>query len=108
MVLAVIWLIIWDYDRFRGLIFKRNLEFWGNHSKDVTLGPAIHPLPQLTLENSYERTVYITGTVAGILFFGMTRGQILPAGFELVLLSVCLICFIIATVFAFRNAKAKR
>lgn len=105
MLLASIWLVIWDYDRFRNLIFKNELMPAGTGRKYRKLAAGLQPLPRLTLENYYERTVYITGTAAGILFFGMLRGPILPEGFSIVLLIVCSICFISAIVFSFRNAK---
>ncbi len=100
MLLALIWLIIWDYDRFRGLIFNGESMFENTRSSEIKA-----PLPRLTLENSYERIVYITGTAAGLLFFGMLRGLVLPAGFDYMFLTVCLICFITAIIFGLRNAK---
>jgi len=100
MLMASIWLIIWDYDRFRGLIFNSETTFENKRNSDLKA-----QLPRLTLENSYERAVYITGTVAGLLFFGMLRGMVVPAGFEILLLSVCLICFLTAIVFGFRKTN---
>lgn len=102
MLLATIWLIIWDFHRFRGLIFSSDSIFEKSHPDDDQ--PI--PLPNPTLSNNYERLVYVTGTFSGLLFFGMMRGPILPTGFAFFLLAVCLICFVAAAVFGLRNLRA--
>lgn len=100
MLLASLWLILWDYNRFRGLLFS-NMTIY---AKKQNSGYEVIQ-PQLTLENSFERAVYVTGTIAGLIFFGILRGLVLPSGFDILLLSVCLACFFIAIVFGIRNAK---
>lgn len=100
MLLATIWLLMWDYHRFRGILFNDATNIVHKQNRDLKT-----QLSELTLKNSYERAVYITGTVAGLLLFGMLRGLVLPAGFEFLLLSVCLICFITAIVFGIRTAN---
>jgi hypothetical protein len=100
MLLATIWLILWDYHRFRRLIFNsppifddpKNTHYQGT-------------LPDPALANVYERFTYFLGTISGLLFFGMLRGLVLPEGFEFVLLFVCLICFLAAIIFAIRYAR---
>lgn len=102
MLLASIWLVLWDFHRFRGLIFKE--QHLTGAQKSAVLNTH---LPQPTLQNIYERIVYILGTAAGILFFGMLRGLILPTGFNFVLPAICLICFFAAVLFAVRYANIK-
>ncbi len=104
MLLAIIWLMLWDYDRFRGLFISRSVIDAG-FSTSFESKPFV--LPQPTLENNFELIVYITGALAGLLFFGMLRGLILPAGFDFILLSLCLICFITAIVLGLRYSRIK-
>ncbi len=105
MFLASIWLILWDYDRFRGLTISRSMMYENSVSTFVSLASKANKLPQLTLENSFERTVYITGTLAGLLFFGVLRGLVLPSGFEYILLFICFACFITAIVLGLRYSR---
>lgn len=102
MLLATTWLVLWDYNRFRALIFNGETIFENQRRS----GSKLLTLPQPTLANSYERAVYAIGTLAGLLFFGMLRGLSLPAGTEIALLAVCFICFVTAIISGFRNAKA--
>lgn len=100
MLLATIWLILWDYHRFRRLIF---------HSPPIFDDPKNTnyrgPLPDPSLSSGYERFTYFLGTTSGLLLFGILRGLVLPEGLEFVLLFVCLICFLSAIIFAIRYAK---
>jgi|AntRauTorcE11897_2_1112592.scaffolds.fasta_scaffold41710_1 uncharacterized membrane protein YphA (DoxX/SURF4 family) len=100
MLLASVWLVVWDYNRFRSIIFNSESRY-----KSFQKASSEVKLPGQTLENWYERSVYITGTLAGLLFFSMLRGLPLPDGSGLVLLSVGALAFIIAIVFALRNIQ---
>lgn len=69
MLLVSIWLIIWDYDRFRGLIIFRSMMYENSVSTSALFAPKLYLVPQPTLKNSFECSVYITGSLAGLLFF---------------------------------------
>lgn len=106
MLLASIWLILWDYDQFRSLLFNRSM-ISGN-SESATTTAAIKPamLPKPALENSLERGVYIAGAVSGLLFFGILRGLDVPSEFIFIILTACIACFIGAIIFGIRNARS--
>ncbi|SMO71461.1 hypothetical protein [Gracilimonas mengyeensis] len=101
MLMATIWLILWDYHRFRAIIFESESIF--TRKRNDSSSPV--SLPQPSLSNSFERAVYLTGTVSGLLLFGMLRGLSLPAGAKLALIIICLVCFVMAIIFGFRTAK---
>lgn len=102
MLLASLWLILWDYHRFRRMIFNSPPVF---DDPKHTLYPG--PLPDLSLANAYERFTYVLGTTSGLLLFGMLRGLALPKGSEFILLFLCLMCFLAAIIFAIRYSKYK-
>lgn len=106
MLLASIWLILWDYDRFRSLLYNRSMISGNSVTKTTSAEIKQAILPQHTLENSFERGVYITGAVAGLLFFGILRGLVVPSEFIFILLTVCIICFIAAIILGIRNARS--
>lgn len=100
MLTATIWLILWDYHRFRSLVFNSTSIYDDSDSPHYQSAP-----PSPALENSYERFIYFLGTASGLLLFGLLRGLSLPEGYEYVLLTVCLICFIRALIFAVKYSK---
>tara|TARA_R100001143_G_scaffold63450_1_gene70562 strand:+ start:27497 stop:28276 length:780 start_codon:yes stop_codon:yes gene_type:complete len=106
MLLASIWLIIWDYDRFRGFLFNQSILSEINESGNLSIASKPSILPQPVLKNSFERGVYITGAVAGLLFFGVLRGLNMPSEFIFILLTACIICFITAIILGIRNARS--
>jgi uncharacterized membrane protein YphA (DoxX/SURF4 family) len=67
MVLACGYLLLWDYDRLRGLFGVT----------PARLG-AVAPFPVQALSGSVERGIYIIGAIAGFAFFGAVRGFTLP------------------------------
>lgn len=97
MLLASVWLIMWDYDRFRSLLF--------NHDSIKEKSQSFRNLPKLSLSNNYERLIYVMGTISGLLFFSILRGLALPTELSYALLFVCFICFITAIVFGLRNTR---
>lgn len=76
MVLACLFLLCWDYDRWKGILFPARRE----------LAPR-QPLSRL------EQAGYITGTAAGLGVFLWTRGFV-PAPFVPVLLAVGVIAML--------------
>lgn len=85
MLLAATWLLLWDYDRLRGLLT----------TKPVT--EAIPP--ELLLSGTPERIVYLAGLTLGMILFGSLRGFPMPTGSEFILVSMCLVCFLVAVWF---------
>lgn len=63
MLLAVVFLLVWDYDRVRPLF-------------GVPLAPVVHPVH--ALGGPVERGVYGAGLVGGMVVFLATRGFALP------------------------------
>lgn len=106
MLLASIWLIMWDYDRFRGLIFNRSLSSGMKESASHTQISQPVIMPQHTLKNTLERGVYVIGTVAGLLFFSMLRGLVLPSGFEYILLILCFASFLTVIILGIRYTRS--
>lgn len=69
MLVAVLFLLVWDYDRLRTLF---------------GLPYAAIPHPALALGGRVERGVYAAGFVGGMVFFLATRGFVLPWGWTVV------------------------
>jgi hypothetical protein len=82
MLLASMWLLFWDWHRIRNLFYA---------------DPTPHlEVAQPKLSSKFENGVYITGFVAGLLFFSAMRGLLIPGYVIYALLIVCLICFVLA------------
>jgi hypothetical protein len=67
MLMATLYLLVWDYDRLRGLVVP------GGAS-----AAKLAPLPQPRLSGPLERGVYVAGALAGLGFFFGTRGLFVP------------------------------
>ena len=85
MLLATLYLLVWDYDRLRGLFGLRTL----------AEGEAA-PMPRHRLSGPVERGAYIAGALAGLAFFSGTRGLFIPWSWSPGLLLVCGASFLIA------------
>jgi hypothetical protein len=97
------WLVIWDFNHFRDLLFQK--EFNDRNRKNSSI---VSILPQPSLANRFEKTIYTAGTVSGLMFFGMLRGLDMPAGTGYVLLSICIFCFLAAIIFGIRYGTPYR
>ena len=80
MVLAILFLLAWDYDRLRPLV-------------GAAPRPADFPRHRLS---SVERAVYVGGALAGLAFFTAVRGLFLPGASMLWLLGACAGCALLA------------
>ena len=83
MLLATLYLLLWDYDRLRPLL---------------GLGPdgAAGPPPEPRLGGGFERGAYAAGLVFGLAFFSAMRGLIVPPRWGAWLALGCLLCFLVA------------
>jgi hypothetical protein len=92
MLLATVWLLLWDYHRFRGILFTPDVS-------NANTADSYHTnLPQPALKNQFERAVYVVGTFSGIVLFSMLRGLALPTGTHVVSLALCVLCFFTAVI----------
>jgi uncharacterized membrane protein YphA (DoxX/SURF4 family) len=87
MLLATLYLLLWDYDRLRGL-FGLDAE---------TDGARAH-VPQPHLSGALERGAYVAGLLAGLGFFGTMRGLAFPRWLNLLFIVGCLLSFVVALV----------
>lgn len=88
ILLASLWLVFWEWHRIRYLFF--------------TNSPPFLYVKQLNLSTKFEKVVYTTGFIAGLLFFTALRGLQLPIFLIYILLITCFMCFIIAIILGFR------
>ena len=95
MVLACGYLLVWDYDRLRGL--------FGIASERL----AVAPFPEHELSGLLERAIYVVGAIAGFGFFGAVRGftlPIVPASWNSLLLPACAVSAAAAVVLGISNS----
>ena len=92
MVLAVLWLIAWDWQRIRPLF-----------STDATAVPVM-PAHSLTM---VERGVYAVGALAGFEFFFSVRG-LAPSGLGMSVLGFAALCMLGAVALAVREQSRSR
>ena len=85
MLLATLYLLLWDYDRLRA-VFGLGVEH----------GATTAPMPRQRLSGTFERGVYVAGLVFGLGFFGVTRGLPLPHWLRVLCLLGCLVSFLSA------------
>lgn len=83
MLLATLYLLLWDYDRIRGL-------FAGRPDAEM---PA---LPRHRLSGPIERGAYVAGAMAGLGFFFGTRGLFVPWAWSGWFLLVCVLSLVMA------------
>jgi uncharacterized membrane protein YphA (DoxX/SURF4 family) len=85
MLLATLYLLVWDYDRLRGLVGPNAR---AEHAPDA--------LPRHRLSGVGERAAYVGGVVAGLGFFAGTRGVFFPWEWNLWFLLGCVLSFAVA------------
>ena len=87
MLLATLYLLLWDYDRLRGLF-----------GLDVETEATNAQITRPRLSGALERGAYVAGLVAGLGFFGAMRGLAFPRWLNVVFLLGCLVSFALALV----------
>ncbi|MGH7567145.1 MAG: hypothetical protein ACREK2_09970 [Gemmatimonadota bacterium] len=85
MLTATLYLLMWDYDRLRGLVG------FGASSEAES-----RPMPRHRLSGPVERGAYIAGALAGLGFFFGTRGLFVPWSWNQWFLLVCGISLLVA------------
>lgn len=83
MLLATVYLLLWDYHRLRGLC-----------GLDTDGAPAAPPAPRL--KDTLERGAYITGFACGLAFFSALRGLFVPQSWSLWLMLGGLLSLLVA------------
>lgn len=78
MLLATVYLLMWDYDRLRGL--------FGFGAEGA---PELPPEP--TLKDTLERGAYVAGFACGLALFGALRGLLVPQSWGVWLACGCLL-----------------
>lgn len=83
MLLATVYLLLWDYDRLRGLF---------------GLGPegAPAPPPEPKLKDALERGAYVAGLAFGLALFSALRGLFVPPALSMWLALGCLLSLLVA------------
>lgn len=99
MLLATLYLLLWDYDRLRG-VFGLGVEAVDEHG----------PMPSHRLSGALERGAYVAGFVFGLGFFFGTRGLFVPLRWSFWLMLGCLVSFVLALAcgLAARSRQAAR
>ncbi|MDN4164543.1 hypothetical protein QWY31_03465 [Cytophagales bacterium LB-30] len=91
MLLAAFWLIFWEWARIRPLFFAQ--------------APATLHLPQVQLSGIWEKGIYATGLVAGLVFCSILRGLVVPMPVVYVSLLLCLLALLLSLAFGIRYRK---
>jgi hypothetical protein len=97
MLLATLYLLLWDYDRLRG-VFGLGPEAVEAHA----------PMPRQRLSGALERGAYVAGLVFGLGFFFVTRGLFVPWRWGVWLAFGCLASFVLALVYGLVFARRCR
>lgn len=99
MLLATLYLMLWDYDRLRGVLGLAA-------DADATR----EPMPRQRLSGALERGAYVAGLVFGLGFFFGTRGLFIPWRWDFWLALGCLASLVLALAcgFAARSRKVAR
>ncbi len=85
MLLATLYLLLWDYHRLRGLV-----------GLSAEAERALEVLPRHRLSGVLERAAYVGGVIAGLGFFTGTRGLLIPWAWNFCFLLGCLVSFVVA------------
>lgn len=94
MLLASIWLIFWDWHKIRLLFINTSDTFYDQIS-----------LNRPTLSGTFERAIYIIGFSAGLVFFAVLRGLVIPEFTTYILLAACVLSFFMALILGIINRK---
>ena len=85
MLLATVYLLLWDYDRLRGLL-----------GPGAGCDAAPPPPPEQRLNGALERGAYVAGLAFGLAFFSAMRGLLVPPSLGFWLALGCLLSFLVA------------
>lgn len=83
MLLATLYLLLWDYDRLRPLL-------------GLGAEGASGPPPEPKLADAFERGAYVVGLVFGLAFFSAMRGLVVPPSWGVWLALGCLLSLLVA------------
>jgi hypothetical protein len=83
MLLATLYLLLWDYDRLRGLF-------------GLCAAEGGEPLPRHRLRGALERGAYVAGLFSGLGFFCGVRGLFIPPRWGFWFVPACLLSFLVA------------
>jgi hypothetical protein len=96
MLLATLYLLVWDYDRLRGI--------FGLVSEPMDSAAT---LPRHQLSGRIERGAYVTGAVAGVGLLTGQRGLFFPWEWNLWFLLTCVVSLLVAAWFGL-SAELRR
>lgn len=94
MVLATVYLLLWDYHRLRPMI-----------GREATSTGAVLEMPRQRLRGAFERGVYIVGFASGLAFFGGLRGLVVPWPWNRWFLACAALSMLVAIVYGFTKAR---
>lgn len=83
MLLATLYLLVWDYDRLRGLF-------------GLGAGGAVELPPGPRLGGGLERGAYVSGLAFGLALFSALRSLLVPQSWSRWLVLGCLLSFVVA------------
>ena len=83
MLLATVYLLLWDYQRLRGLI--------GLGAEGDIASP-----PEPELKDALERGAYVAGLACGLALFSALRGLVIPPSWGVWLACGCLLSLLVA------------
>jgi len=83
MLLATVYLLIWDYDRGRGLV-----------GLGAEGAPELPPEPRL--KDTLERGAYVAGFACGLALFSALRTLLVPQSWSMWLVLGCLLSLLVA------------
>lgn len=91
ITISSIWLLFWNWHKVRHLLFEK---------------PRIEiQVTYQGLVGKFEKGVYVTGFLSGLIFFSVARGFILPISIIYTVVLIGLLSFISAIILAIRNYK---
>jgi uncharacterized membrane protein YphA (DoxX/SURF4 family) len=94
MLLASTWLIFWDWHKIRLLFTQTNDGFYEQINQI-----------RLQLSGDFERAIYFIGFFAGLIFFAVMRGLIIPEFLIYIIFALCILSFFLAVILGFKNRK---
>lgn len=92
MLLACLWLLFWSWHQIRTLLIAQS-------TTQIEI-------PHITLKNWFERVVYTSGFINGLLVFSVLRGLSLPLPIFYISISAMLFSFILSIILGIINRKS--
>lgn len=92
MLLASLWLCMWEWDRIRYMF-----DFGNKNS---------YAIPELSLKGGLEKIIYITGFMSGLLLFMMMRGFFVSENLMKSCFGITIFCFITAIMLGIKYRKS--